>query len=253
MNMAADNDDDGITPKGSALWKPEDKTKHPKTTKDPNKSVKMEVIQLGKRPVEEYTANLKSCPICKKQTKQEFIFVKPNKKFMSKPQLVGLILGGAIGAGVGSIINDHLGPSPNEYDYFLADYCTECKNTFLLPRDVVIPKGGSKTETKEINLFVLHDSKYITEQEYYDEIEEGQKEKLQKEYEESGGNTISKQEIAALEIIKETGTIRGINEGVINKLNTKSYIKIEKGLVSTKCTIQKRGWHILNWVSYRYK
>jgi hypothetical protein len=99
---------------------------------------------------------------------------------------------------------------------------------------------------------------FKTWQEYYDKIDRDQRPELLKAFVESGGEKIPKGWIDALKNIKEKNAREdnwpyNIDKEVIKQLIAKDYIKEEKGILSTKYVIQKKGFNILNWVYYKFK
>ena len=96
-----------------------------------------------------------------------------------------------------------------------------------------------------------------TWQEYYEKIDKGQRPELLKHFEESGGKNLSKAEIDALKLIHEANLndsdYHDVDKKLIERLVSKGYIRKEGEILSTKYVIEKKGYNILNWISYKYK
>lgn len=98
-------------------------------------------------------------------------------------------------------------------------------------------------------------------QEYFDAIDKEQRPELLKAFNDAGGGKMPKSWLEALKRIRnEQGQpkanftiIKNIDNDIVKNLVAKGYIKEEKGLLLSKYTIQKKGWDILNWDSYKFK
>jgi hypothetical protein len=96
-------------------------------------------------------------------------------------------------------------------------------------------------------------------QEYYDAIDKAQRPELLKAFTDAGGEKMPKSWLEALRRIRSDGdkgnfaVVKSMDGSVIKSLLAKGYIKEEKGVMSSKYTIQKKGWDILNWDSYKFK
>jgi hypothetical protein len=98
-------------------------------------------------------------------------------------------------------------------------------------------------------------------QEYFDAIDKAQRPELLKAFTDAGGEKLPKSWLGALKRIRneqgqpkaDFSIIKNIDSDIIKNLVAKGYIKEEKGLLSSKYTLQKKGWDILNWDSYKFK